>query len=91
MNPERWRQIEALYLKVSALDPGEREDALLQACAGDVALREEIDSLLLHEKAAESFMEVDAFQQQKESLAEGWEEISTALTGRTLGRPCKTF
>ena len=29
---------------------------------------------------------VDAFQQQMESLADGWEEISTALTGRTLGR-----
>ena len=86
MNPERLRQIETLYIKVSALDQGEREDFLFQACAGDGALRKEIDSLLLHEKSAESFMEVDAFQQQKESLADGWKEITTALTGSTLGR-----
>jgi serine/threonine protein kinase/tetratricopeptide (TPR) repeat protein len=86
MNPERLRQIETLYMKVSALGQGEREGFLLQACAADGALRKEIESLLLHEKSAESFMEVDAFQQEMESLAEGWKEISTALTGRTLGR-----
>ena len=57
MNPERLRQVEILYLKVSALSQGERKDLLLQACAGDDALRKEIDSLLLHEKSAESFME----------------------------------
>lgn len=84
MNPERLHQIETLYLKASALSQGEREDFLLHACAGDAALRKEIISLLVYEKSAESFMEVDAFQQQIESLADDWKEISTALTGRTL-------
>jgi serine/threonine-protein kinase len=86
MNPEHLSQLETLYLKASALCQEEREDLLLQACAGDGALRKEIDSLLLHEKSAESFLEVDAFRQQMESLADGWKEASTALSGRTLGR-----
>ena len=86
MNPERMRQIEALYLHASALEKEAREDFLAQACVGDADLRKEVESLLLHEKSAQAFMEVGAFQQQMESLADGWKEISSSLTGRTLGR-----
>jgi eukaryotic-like serine/threonine-protein kinase len=86
MNSERMRQIEELYLKASALAEGQRTDFLILACGGDDSLRREIESLLSFEKAAESFMEAPAFQKQMASLSDGWEEISTALTGRTLGR-----
>jgi eukaryotic-like serine/threonine-protein kinase len=86
MNSERMRQIEELFHKASALAQGQRSDFLAQATAGDDSLRSEVEELLLHEKAAESFMEVPAFQKQMVSLADYSQEISTALTGRTLGR-----
>jgi eukaryotic-like serine/threonine-protein kinase len=87
MNPERMRQIEELYLKASALAQGQRSDFLGKAAAGDDSLRREVEELLSHEKAAESFMEVPAFpKKQIVSLAGDSQEISTALTGRTLGR-----
>ena len=86
MNPERMRQIEELYHKTAALDEGQRADFLARACAGDDSLRSEIESLLSCETAAEPFMEAPAFQKHMASLANGWREIPTALTGRTLGR-----
>jgi serine/threonine protein kinase len=86
MNPERMRQIEKLYLEASALAQEQRSDFLAEACAGDDALRSEIESLLSCDKAAESFMEEPAFHKEMASLAEGWEEISTGLIGRTIGR-----
>ncbi|MBN1567781.1 MAG: protein kinase [Acidobacteria bacterium] len=86
MNPERMRQIEALFHKASALAEGERAELLARACAGDDSLREEVESLLAQEKAAEMFLEAPAFRGQMISLADGWESVSAALTGRTLGR-----
>jgi serine/threonine-protein kinase len=86
MNPERMRQIEELYLKASALAQGQRADFLAKASAGDDSLRREVEALLSREKSAGSFMETPAFRKQMASLADDWKEISTALTGRTLGR-----
>ena len=80
------RQIEELYLKASALAREQRAEFLNEACAGDGNLRREVESLLALEKAAEAFMEAPAFRKQMASLAEGWDELSTALAGRTLGR-----
>jgi eukaryotic-like serine/threonine-protein kinase len=86
MTPERMRQLEEIYFKASALAEEQRAAFLNHACAGDDALRREIETLLSHEKAAESFMKVPAFQKQMATLAQGWEEFSTALTGRAVGR-----
>jgi Tol biopolymer transport system component/predicted Ser/Thr protein kinase len=46
MKAERWRQIETLFHAARELKPGEREELLAKACAGDEELRREIDSLL---------------------------------------------
>jgi eukaryotic-like serine/threonine-protein kinase len=46
MNPQRWQQIESLYHVARDLKPGERETFLVKACAGDDALRTEVESLL---------------------------------------------
>lgn len=86
LNPERMRQIEKLYLEASALAPAQRAEFLAEACAGDESLRREIESLLSYEKEAESFMDVPAFEKEMASFAEGWKDVSTALTGRTIGR-----
>jgi serine/threonine-protein kinase len=48
MTPERHAQIKRIFLAACDVEPG-REAALLdQACAGDMELRKEVESLLLH-------------------------------------------
>jgi serine/threonine protein kinase/tetratricopeptide (TPR) repeat protein len=85
-NPERMRRMEELYMKASALPEDQRANFLAGACAEDDSLRREVESLLSHEKTAENFMEIPAFQERMASLAGSWKEISTVLTGRALGR-----
>lgn len=80
------QKLEKLYLEASALAPAERADFLAKVCGPDESLRREVESLLVYEDAADSFMDVSAFQMEMKSLAEGWEEISAALTGRSIGR-----
>jgi serine/threonine protein kinase len=46
MDPERWRQIEQLYIAAVEKKPDERAAFLDQACAGDNSVREEVESLL---------------------------------------------
>ena len=51
MTPERWRQVEEIFH--AALSRGERERAafLVHACAGDLALRREVESLLAQQES----------------------------------------
>lgn len=46
ITPERWRQIEDVFQQAADLDTGARLAYLDQACAGDEALRAEVESLL---------------------------------------------
>ena len=45
ITPERWQQIERLYHSALEHDSSQRGAFLQQACAGDDALREEVESL----------------------------------------------
>ena len=56
MTPDRWLDVERLYHAVSALPANERADFLAKTCAEDDALRREVESLLVHELSAESFL-----------------------------------
>jgi serine/threonine-protein kinase len=55
MTPERWRQITDVFHAVLARDPAVREALLDEACAGDAALRGEVDALLAAHRDAGSF------------------------------------
>ena len=46
MTPERWRQITGVFHETLARDPAARDAFLVDACAGDRALRDEIESML---------------------------------------------
>jgi hypothetical protein len=46
VTPEVWREVEGLYLEASALAPSDRAAFLDRSCAGQPALRSEVDSLL---------------------------------------------
>ena len=54
--PDDWRKLEALWETVLELPPDQR-DAFLAAQAIDRGLREEIESLLGRERAAEAFFD----------------------------------
>jgi eukaryotic-like serine/threonine-protein kinase len=86
MNPERMKEVEDLYLKVSALPGSRRAEFLARTCAGDDTLREEVEALLSLEEEAETFMEDPAFQRQSASSIDGSPPMSPDLTGRVVGR-----
>src|SRR5579862_1756865 len=62
MTSDRWQQIEKLYHEVLERDEPVRAAFLAEACSGDIALRQEVESLLLHEKGAKSFLDVPAMK-----------------------------
>jgi len=57
LTPERWREVEALFLATRDRVPGERATFLEQACGSDVALRHEVESLLAGDQGATGFLE----------------------------------
>jgi eukaryotic-like serine/threonine-protein kinase len=56
MTPARWRQISLVLYEALQREKHERAAFLTAACAGDPALRQEIDSLLEHEDSASHFL-----------------------------------
>jgi tRNA A-37 threonylcarbamoyl transferase component Bud32 len=57
MTPERWSEVKALFQRALEVPPGERERFLDRGCAGDAALRGEVESLLDAYESAGSFMQ----------------------------------
>jgi eukaryotic-like serine/threonine-protein kinase len=72
MNADRWRQIERLFHDAQARPSGERAAFLAAACAGDAALRREVETLLEAPVTAEGFLATPAL-------------APASLSGRRLG------
>ncbi len=63
MNPERWRQVRAVFEPASALQGDARAAYLDAACAADDGLRREVESLLASAaQAGEQFLEIPAMR-----------------------------
>ena len=60
MKSDRWRDLEAILHDALAREPHERAAFVADACAGDHALRLEIESLLAHETATGRFLSTPA-------------------------------
>ncbi len=82
MQPERWSQIEKLYHSAAALQPSARAAFLDQACQDDLELRQELESLLAHDKQAENFIESPALEIAAGQLARGEDQ---SMVGRMVG------
>jgi len=79
---ERWTTVKRLHQAALDREPSQRAAFLDEACAGDQALRGEVESLLAYQEAAEPFMESPAL----EVTARGANQVpSIPLEGRTLG------
>src|SRR6185503_4603025 len=83
MTPERWKQIDELAQ--SALERGvdHRASFLAEACAGDEALRREVESQIAYQQQASKFLEEPAFKHAAESIADPDTE-SEPMEGRTI-------
>jgi len=82
MTPERWKQINALFSAVLDRDPAERKSFLADACAGDSALREEVQRLLEHDEQAGRGFLARAPSNVKVGLLD---VEADPLVGRTIG------
>ena len=84
MTGDRQHQITALYHAALERDGRERAAFLREACAGDDALRREVESLLGYEDAAAPFLERPAIEEVA-PLATSRPESTGDLAGRRLG------
>jgi non-specific serine/threonine protein kinase len=79
---ERWATVKRLHQAALDREPGQRAAFLDEACAGDAALRREVESLLAYDDRAASFMESPAIDVAAQNAGQ---HNSTSLIGRTLG------
>ncbi|MGC1787834.1 MAG: serine/threonine-protein kinase, partial [Terriglobales bacterium] len=70
MDPERALQIEQLYHAALEREEIERKVFLDNACAGDAALRREVESLLAYDKQADHFIDGRALDEVAKAMAE---------------------
>jgi Tol biopolymer transport system component len=80
MTPERWQQVERVYHAALEAPVPARAGLLLELCAGDDELRQEVESLLAQDGAAD-FLEVPALAVAAEALG----ATPAPLTGRRVG------
>ena len=82
MTPERWQKIEQLYHAALELEESQRTAYLREVCAGDDALRQEVESLLSQEKRGDGFPESPAVEVAARTMAK---DSGQLLKGRQLG------
>ncbi|HKF55186.1 MAG TPA: hypothetical protein VKJ45_07070, partial [Blastocatellia bacterium] len=82
MERERWQRIVDLAEAAAELPGQERAAFLADACAGDAALRAEVESLLESDERSEGFIETSGFRIAAEIIAD---DPAASLVGRDLG------
>ena len=78
---ENWEKVKQLYEAALRKDAVERAVFLDEKCAGDEALRSQVQSLLAYQEEAELFMEAPAIQVAAKTLIE---DLGSRLVGRKL-------
>jgi eukaryotic-like serine/threonine-protein kinase len=78
MKAERWQEIEQVYHAALEREPSQRAAFLEEACRGDEALRQEVESLLAQQSEAEEFIETPAAQMLAEAQGQ-------SLLGQQIG------
>ncbi len=81
MTPERWQRIKPLLQSALERDPGERSAFLAAECAGDEALRNDVESLIASHDQASGFIESPAV----EFMADSLEDQTDSLAGQFFG------
>ena len=90
MAPDPWKKIEELYHTARECEQSQRAAFLEEVCAGDDALRREVESLLACEGEPEQFLEKPALEVAARAYAgshvgsSGRSQAVEALTGKTV-------
>jgi len=84
MRPERWNQIEGLFLQAIELPPQEREQFLGEVCQGDETLRQELNSLLACD-VPETPLVNGSFLPPGDVLTDVASPATTEMAGRRIG------
>ena len=79
---ERWDTVKRLHQAALDREPGQRAAFLEDACAGDDALRRQVESLLSYESDAEPFLEAPAVDVAAKSVRQ---DVAMPLVGHALG------
>ena len=82
MTPERWRHVKQVLQSALEYEPAQQAPFLASACAGDEALRHEVESLLAYQEQGANFIEVSAVDVAAKILAS---EETDATVGRRIG------
>ena len=69
MEPERWWQVEKIYHAALEQRESGRAAFVKEACGGDEALRQEVESLLTQESETRDFIETPALELLAQSVA----------------------
>lgn len=88
MDSDRWQEIEHIYHGARDIGQEERAAFLEGACAGNRALRDEVESLLAQEADAKRFMEAPAVEFAARAIAKDRARSSGNAAGKMVG---KTF
>ena len=77
-----WQQIEKIYHSVVELPESERLAFLEKTCAGDLSLRQEVESLLRSEQSGEGFLQEPALEAAAKIMSQ---EKPESLVGQQMG------
>ncbi|MFL6254688.1 MAG: protein kinase domain-containing protein [Pyrinomonadaceae bacterium] len=83
MSPEQWGRLKEMFRVAIEYDPRRRAAYLERVCAGDTALRAEIESLLASHDQAEHFIESPAFDGNVKAFIESPAEQEVVVGRRT--------
>ena len=94
MKPERWQQLDELFHAALQHEPEERAAFLDEGCAGDEALRRQVEALLAAHEEAGSFIENPAgskhfewFEGQVEAQVESIGALGAISLDPATGQP----
>ena len=86
MNPELWKQVDALLEQALELPPEKRERFVTECCNGNEELRAEVISLVRAQSQASGFMERSAMKVAAQVLAEDPNlKTNPSLVGQEIG------
>ncbi len=83
MDRTRWQRISAIFERAVELAPAERAALLEQECAGDAALRGEVEAMLAADALGDTFDE--RAQDLRGRVAADWVEWNASLDGQLIG------
>ena len=85
MKPERWQKLDRLFHSALEREPKARAAYLDEVCAGDEALRKQVEALLVAHQEAGRFIDNPAFEVEAEALArEQVSQRANSLVGQTI-------